>query len=379
MGPIEYSPIYIRHSNHLADKPLHAERIVLGQPGDYKPMVAQLPGGELLLTAFRSHNLDQPLPDGRVLAHEDPLIFRSGDSGKTWSEPAVLDTLLGREPYLCVLSDGTLLMTVHLLGREQRNFANHQVQSHLHRSTDGGRTWQSRHIVPDEYPADIWIHSSRNVLELDDGSVIMGISGYDQKVDLLYHSTDQGSTWTHRPVRIVDKPAHYPYPFWAETVFWQSRSGPILAIARVSQRDWPIAGKEPPADSHNDQLERLVVLSSADSGATWRWQQNLGDYGIMYPSLLRLCDGRLVLTYTVRSLDEPLGVRALVGVETDDGFEFDFEKDVIIIDGKTPPGKASGGGFGNTIQLPDGDLLTPYSYRDGDDMFHLEIARWALP
>ena len=31
------------------------ERVPLGEPSDYKPCVAQLPDGELLLTAFHQH------------------------------------------------------------------------------------------------------------------------------------------------------------------------------------------------------------------------------------------------------------------------------------------------------------------------------------
>ncbi len=112
----------------------------------------------------------------------------------------------------------------------------------------------------------------------------------------------------------------------------------------------------------------------------------MGDYGTMYPSIVRLQDGRLLLTYTVRSLDLPLGVRAVVGEETEDGFSFSFEHDIMIIDGKTPEGNLSGGGFGNTIQLNDGTLVTPYSYRNADNpeatgtqSVHMEIARWRLP
>ena len=40
-----------------ADK-LDCERIPLGEPDDYKPCIAQLPDGELLLTAFHQHKRD---------------------------------------------------------------------------------------------------------------------------------------------------------------------------------------------------------------------------------------------------------------------------------------------------------------------------------
>lgn len=67
------------------------------------------------------------------------------------------------------------------------------------------------------------------------------------------------------------------------------------------------------------------------------------------------------------------------GTETEDGFEFDFTKDRIMLDTRTPAGKVQGGGFGPTVQLKDSTLVTSYSYRDKDDRIRLEVVRWKLP
>ena len=72
-------------------------------------------------------------------------------------------------------------------------------------------------------------------------------------------------------------------------------------------------------------------------------------------------------------------MRALPGVETDDGFEFDFTHDRLMLDTQTPIGKSQGGGFGPTVQLEDGTLVTSYSYRGEDDKTHLEVVRWRIP
>ena len=96
-------------------------------------------------------------------------------------------------------------------------------------------------------------------------------------------------------------------------------------------------------------------------------------------SLLKLQDKRLLLTFTVRDLKPPLGVRAIVGTETDDGFGFDFAHDRIMLDTKTPIGQPQGGGFGPTLQLDDGTLITSCSYRGNDGKSHLEVIRWRLP
>jgi hypothetical protein len=60
-----------------------------------------------------------------------------------------------------------------------------------------------------------------------------------------------------------------------------------------------------------------------------------------------------------------------------------------MLDTKTParlaagyhggPFLGSGGGFGPTVQLDDGMLVTSYSYRGEDAETHLEVIRWRLP
>jgi hypothetical protein len=100
----------------------------------------------------------------------------------------------------------------------------------------------------------------------------------------------------------------------------------------------------------------------------------------MYMRFLRLQDGRLLLTFTVRSSSidgYPLGLRAIIS--DDDGETWDFENDRLVLDQKTPSGRSSGGGFGNTIQLRDGTLATVYSYRSTNEKTHVEAMRWRLP
>ena len=77
-------------------------------------------------------------------------------------------------------------------------------------------------------------------------------------------------------------------------------------------------------------MEQTLLFRSPDAGRTWTGPQ-------------------------------PLGVRAIIRTETDDGFEFDFAHDRIMLDTKTPVGTPQGGGFGLTVQLDDGKLVTSYS------------------
>ena len=71
----------------------------------------------------------------------------------------------------------------------------------------------------------------------------------------------------------------------------------------------------------------------------------------------------------------PLGVRAILS--NDDGDTWDFRHDRMVISNENQG--ASGGGFGNTIQNPDGSLVSCYSYRGQDGKTHIEAVRWQLP
>ncbi len=354
---------------------LPCERIALGRKGDYKPCIARLPSGELLVVAFHGHKLE----GGKY--REDILLFRSDDGGKTWDERQVLP-LLGRESYFSVLSDGTVFITTHLLTQDMRNKSGY-IHSYVHRSVDEGKTWTTLRIGAEDVPGAAprtWTHTSRNVLELKDGSLILGVSA-GSSIDYLWRSQDKGKTWDKSLACDVQgfDVTKQGFPWHAETVFTQAPCGDILAIARCHSSVLPpLAGTK--VAEGNDQVERMALFRSRDGGKTWTLEPEMGNYyGEMYQAFLRLSDGRLLMTFTVRALRPPLGVHAVLGKEVPDGFRFDFEHDRLVIDQKTPVGKPSGGGFGPTVQLDDGTLVTSYSWRTADDQIQLEVARWRLP
>jgi hypothetical protein len=353
----------------LAADKVACERVALGEPDDYKPCIARLPGGELLLAAFHQHQLD----GGKV--REQNLLFRSADGGRTWSGPEKL-ALLGREPYLTVLADGTVFITGHLLAQDVRNKYPY-THGYLHRSTDGGRAWHSTRVESEAIKPGAANHTSRNVLELADGRLLLGVD-YDGGGGpyLVWRSSDRGRTWdkTGRCEPVAFKSV-YGF-FGGETWLWQSAAGRVWALVRVDSHEFPLENR--PIKSTNDQSDHFLLYASDDLGRTFRQVAPLGDYGEMYMSILRLADARLLLTFTVRDLAPPLGVRAIPGVETRNGFAFDFAHDRLMLDTQTGS-RTQGGGFGPTVQLADGTLVTSYSYRGADDKTHLEVVRWKLP
>jgi hypothetical protein len=365
--------INVRHPVDLPAR-IPAMRIPVGTADDYKPSLALLPSGELLLVMF----VNRDVGGGKV--REDASLFRSLDGGKTWSERQLLP-ILGREPYFSVLKDGTLFITAHLLAADVRNTEGY-IHSYVHRSSDGGKTWDTLKIGAEDVPGaapKTWTHTSRNILELQDGTLILGVST-DSALDFLWRSTDKGKTWDRSPACTVQgfDVRKQGFPWHAETVFTQARNGDILGIARCfSGALPPLAGTEVPKG--NDNVERMALFRSRDGGRTWTLEPEMGNYyGEHYQALLRLPDGRLLLTFTVRALRPPLGVQAVLGAETNDGFAFDFQHNRLVLEEKTPANQPSGGGFGNTVSLKDGTLVTAYTYRGADAKTHPEIVRWHL-
>ncbi len=109
--------------------------------------------------------------------------------------------------------------------------------------------------------------------------------------------------------------------------------------------------------------------------------------GQMYPRVLRLSDGRYLATFTQRGVTHPLGLRAVLS-EDEDGALWRFDVDRIIIDGQTPWGAISGGGYGNTVELAGGTLVSCYSTRGAmatsfsdphqQESIYSQVVRWRL-
>jgi hypothetical protein len=364
--------IEVRSPKVLPVDKIPCQRIPLGEVEDYKPTIVRLPGGELVLSMFTGRRLE----NGKVA--EQAILYRSADGGRTWSKRELPD-IAGREPALSVTEDGTLFITAHLLGQDVRNKEGY-THSYLHRSGDRGRSWTSRRVEPEGFrPRTVGL-TTRNVLQCADGSLLLGISEHAPDCrSVMLRSTDGGRSWPETyQSHFNDVPEDYPYTLFGEAHLWQARSGKLFAILRVGAgNSWPLAGTNDPGN--NDQSERMIIYSSVDGGRNWIRVQDLGGYGQMYMSVLRLGKGRLLLTYTQRAILQPLGVRAVLGEEMDDGFRFEMKHDLMMIDTRTPAGVSSGGGFGPTVRLADGTLVTAYTYRDADNRKHAEVVRWNMP
>jgi hypothetical protein len=294
---------------------------------------------------------------------------------------------------LTVLSDGTLLMTCHWLARDAFNPSKH-THSKVFRSTDEGRTWSEIRIGPDGFPDQAQTSADWMAFEIPDADrpgkflTCLGVSMQHgkqnaPKVIRIWRSRDSGKTW--------DKSLHPDTAGWidvdgffSQTVTFSAAAGRLLHPVRVDRTGphWHIPGTPKLlAKESGDQGDRMMLWESADGGKTWskhRRHGTFGTYGEMYPRFLTLRDGRLLLTFTVRSNPTDghgLGLRAILS--SDEGRTWDFAHDRVVISDVNQG--TSGGGFGNTVQLPDGTLVSVYSYRGTDTKTHVETVRWELP
>jgi hypothetical protein len=88
--------------------------------------------------------------------------------------------------------------------------------------------------------------------------------------------------------------------------------------------------------------------------------------------LLRLKDGRILLTYGLRERGhQGIGIR----ISEDEGKTWQAPTRIVNLEGSTDSG------YPSSVQLEDGSLVTAY-YSNGiaeHRRYHMGVARWALP
>jgi len=281
------------------------------------------------MVAMVSGPEDEVAPEGKL--REWTGIYWSEDGGRTWTDMKRIEDMIGREQWLTCTSDGTLFASSHHLIQDITNEYGY-VGSWLHRSIDGGKTWDRTRATVDEdlrcgMPEKNGSHTSRNVVELPDGTLLFGASINSSNVAYMWKSADRGKTWDKTQRATIKGYYGNLNAFFCEDFTYRNDSGRLLHWCRMSPLDyWEGAqrnqGQFPMGDERvvpmgDDGINRLMMTTSEDDGVTWAPLQDFGDYGQMYPRVTKLRDGRLLMTYTQRAILYPIGLRALLSY--DDG------------------------------------------------------------
>jgi hypothetical protein len=223
-------------------------------------------------------------------------------------------------------------------------------------SSDAGKTWSP---LPDpdfpKRPGGRGLVPYGRIAQLADGEI--GACLYGDGV-YFFTSRDNGQTWTKRGTIVAEPATHN------ETTWVQLAGGDLYAVART----------------YGDQ--RLEGYRSQDGGRTWKSEGALTMPLQIPGDLLRLQDGRVLLSYGARN-------RGLYGiwVQMGDTELKSWSAPMLLVDfeGSSEfqhsPAPSSDGGYPSTVQLADGTFVTGYYTRGvpAHQRYHVGVVRWRLP
>jgi len=349
--------------------------VISRQPELYHgwPTLARRRNGQLLLVCSGGREA-HVCPFGRV------ELMQSDDKGRTWGKARVLidGPIDDRDAGVLETDKGTILITTFtslayesILTRAEkikpgqsgawpdeklrrwqavhRQLSAQQRQAELGvwmiRSTDGGATWSKRYRCG--------VNSPHGPVQLSDGRQLYAgkeLWHGERRIGVC-ESTDDGQTWRWLatiPTRKGDDRSQYHELHAVET----ADSRLVVQIR-----------------NHNKANARETLqCESSDGGKTWSTPHSIGVWGL--PShLLRLADGRLLMTYGHRR--KPFGNQARLS--EDHGRSW---SEPMIVSGDGASGDL---GYPSTVQLNDGSLLTVwYELTTGSPRAVLRQAQWSI-
>ena len=314
--------------------------IVYKDPNAYScfPAIVLLRNGELMVSFRRAGGFSlEALRRGKY-DHVDQgariALARSRDGGSTWDNAPIFppfDPECGeRGPSIAELRDGTLLINFfrwrvvpaaeknRLLYPTRRQYDGSWSDVEgpwIVRSRDSGATWERTPVRVDSAPLPR-AGTSDAVLELPDGTLLMGIYGADPGSSVcrayVVRSNDGGDTWGEPSLVARDPEGKISFE---EPALARTRAGYLLAMLRRGEPG---------------NYQYLHQAGSRDGGRTWEGLHPTPMWG--HPAdVLALSDGRLVCAYGYRR--PPFGVRACVS--DDDGQTWDIEHEFVLRDDGT--------------------------------------------
>ncbi|MEO5995929.1 MAG: sialidase family protein [Chitinophagaceae bacterium] len=318
----------------------------------------KLKNGELLITTREGNE--------HISNDGDVIMLRSKDNGKTWGEKQVIAAIKDvdeREGCGIQLKDGTIVVgifynnlydkegvynTTPLYASADKRVAEpgkRYLGAYTIRSKDNGHTWSSpSYIETTGMPFTNLEGPTDAPIEMPDGSLLMGVIGYNPGKDVgnrsavMLRSTDKGNSWSYLATMASDPGGKLGG--FLEPGIVRTNTGRIVTIMRNHGGDNSMYG------SYSD-----------DDGKTWvtPFKTNM----IGHPGdLIQLADGRLMATYGIRESQhtKPGGIRACFS--SDNGKTWDIKTEVQIRNDFINWDV----GYPESLELGDGRVLTVYYF-----------------
>ncbi len=248
------------------------------------PVTHHLPNGDMFVTWWSRHAHSQrgermPLETG-VRLHDTYAVW-SRDGGATWEDPVTIDpgpfAWTAVESPLVVLPNGRLLLP--------SSQCNHpEPWAFVHRSDDGGKTWQFHARIGDHPPPAGYPETT--LARLPSGRLVAMVRVNDGN-HLQSESDDDGDTWTP----------------WHETPL--ASFGHRARLTALSTGELLCShGRRLRRRPGHDDATSIRVAVSFDEGRTWDVDQNLKvirddllDWDMGYPTTVELSDGEFLTAY----------------------------------------------------------------------------------
>lgn len=165
------------------------------------------------------HSITSNITPAPAMAH---FLSTSTDKGKTWSTAQIApwEARNGLATQILWSPEGGTSGTLHLVqqGTDRPEVASYQTIYHR-RSTDGGKTWSDRRMLPDVDPKLLQGQYIPNIALAPNGR--LDVAWWDTRLDpgirsndVFYtYSTDNGDTWA-KNIRVTDRSVDRNFGVW---------------------------------------------------------------------------------------------------------------------------------------------------------------------
>ena len=325
---------------------------VVVKGGGLWPQLHRAPDGTLLALGYNA--------PGHTSLPGDVDCWASTDGGKTWVKRGTAAPRPDKDANYCDSCSGFAAKgDLILLSGGYEDAANAQGKRKpvmpigVFRSADLGRTWKKEGDFPRELREGVEWRPYGTVVAAPDKTLRTVAYAYREKGKLeefggyMMTSRDDGRTWGG-PAKIAER--------INEGVLLPLDGKGWLCIMRTTEKPAPELGQE------------LRQFRSTDDGKTWTDEGLLTGFHKHPPSLIRLKDNRLVLTY---------GNRRNGNIEArlskDDGKTWNAPLRLFQVSGDM--------GYPSTVQLSDGRMVTVFYAKQSSLHvgYHMVAIGWQAP